>query len=31
MWRLGTWSNDGLGSVRCLVGLDDLAGLFQPK
>ena len=31
MWRLGTWFRGGLGSVRLMVGLDDLKGLFQPK
>ena len=30
-WRLGTWFSGGLGSVRFMVGLDDLKGLFQPK
>ncbi|KAK4817534.1 hypothetical protein QYF61_019452 [Mycteria americana] len=27
---LGTWCSGGLGSVRFMVGLDDLKGLFQP-
>ncbi|KAK4817440.1 hypothetical protein QYF61_014516 [Mycteria americana] len=27
---LGTWYSGGLGSVRFMVGLDDLKGLFQP-
>ena len=31
MWHLGTWFSGGLGSVRFMVGLDDLKGLFQPK
>ncbi|KAK4830495.1 hypothetical protein QYF61_011408 [Mycteria americana] len=31
MWCLGTWCSGGLGSVRLMVGLDDLKGLFQPK
>ena len=31
MWHLGTWFSDGLGSVRLMVGPDDLKGLFQPK
>ena len=31
MWCLGTWFSDELGSVRLMVGLDDLKGLFQPK
>ncbi|KAK4832046.1 hypothetical protein QYF61_020561, partial [Mycteria americana] len=25
------WFSGGLGSVRLMVGLDDLKGLFQPK
>ena len=25
------WFSSGLGSVRFMVGLDDLKGLFQPK
>ena len=31
MWHLGTWFSGGLGSVRFMVGLDDLKGLFQSK
>lgn len=31
MWCLRTWFSCGPGSVRLLVGLDDLKGLFQPK
>ena len=31
MWHLWTWFSGGLGSVRFMVGLDDLKGLFQPK
>ena len=31
MWHLGTWFSSGLGSVRFMVGLNDLQGLFQPK
>ena len=31
MWHLGTWFSGGLGSVRFMVGPDDLKGLFQPK
>ena len=31
MWCLGTWFSGGLDSVRLMVGLDDLRGLFQPK
>jgi len=31
MWCLGTWFGNGLGSVRFMVGPDDLKGLFQPK
>ncbi|KAK4821772.1 hypothetical protein QYF61_000833 [Mycteria americana] len=27
---LGTWYSGGLGSVRFMVGLDDVKGLFQP-
>lgn len=27
----GTWFSGGLGSVRLMVGLDDLKGLFQIK
>lgn len=27
MWCLGTWSKGGLGSVRLIVGFDDLKGL----
>ena len=30
-WHLGTWFSGGLGSVRLMVGLDDLKGPFQPK
>jgi len=26
---LGTWFSGGLGSVRLMVGLEDLKGLFQ--
>jgi len=29
--HLGTWFSGGLGSVRLMVGLDDLKGVFQPK
>jgi len=29
MWCLGTWFSSALGSVRLMVGLDDLQGLFQ--
>jgi len=28
---LGTWFSGKLGSVRLMVGLHDLKGLFQPK
>jgi len=28
---LGTWFSGGFGSVRLMVGLDDLTGLFQHK
>lgn len=28
---IGTWLSSGLGSIRLMVGLDDLKGLFQPK
>jgi len=28
-WCLGTWFSGGLGSVRLMVGLDDLKDLFQ--
>jgi len=31
MWHLGTWFSGGLGSVRFMVGLNDLKGFFQPK
>ena len=31
IWRLGAWFSGGLGSVRLMVGLDDLTSLFQPK
>jgi len=31
MWQLGTWFSGGLGSVRLMIGPDDLKGLFQPK
>ena len=31
MWHLGTWFSGGLGSVRFMVGLDDLKSLFEPK
>jgi len=31
MWHLETWFSGGLGSVRVMVGLDDLKGLFQLK
>jgi len=27
MWRLAPWFSGGLGSVRFMVGLDDLKGL----
>jgi len=29
-WHLGTWFSGGRGSVRLMVGLGDLMGLFQP-
>jgi len=29
IWCLGTWFSGGLGSVRLMVGLSDLKGLFQ--
>ena len=28
---LRTWFSGGFGSVRFMVGLDDLKGLFRPK
>jgi len=28
---LATWLSGGLGSVKFMVGLNDLKGLFQPK
>ena len=31
MWHLGMWFSGGLGSVRVMVGLNDIKGLFQPK
>lgn len=31
MWCLGIWVSGGRGSVRFMVGLDVLKGLFQPK
>jgi len=31
MWHAGTWFSGRLGSVRFMVGLDDLQGLFQLK
>jgi len=33
MWMqcLETWLSDGLDSVTCMAGLDDLKDLFQPK
>jgi len=31
MWHLGTWFSGGLDSVKLMVGLRDLTGLFQPK
>lgn len=30
MWCSGAWFSDGLGTVRFIVGLSDLKGLFQP-
>jgi len=30
-WHLGTRYSGGLGSVRSMVGLDNLKRLFQPK
>jgi len=31
IWHLKTWFSGGLGSVRLIVGLDDLESLFHPK
>lgn len=31
MCSLGTWLSAGLASVRLMVELNDLQGLFQPK
>jgi len=31
MWYLGIWFSGGLGSVRLMVGLNDLKGPFQSK
>ena len=31
MWCLGTWFSGGLGSLRFMVGLNDVKDLFQPK
>lgn len=31
MWHLGTGFSGGLDSVRSVVGLDGLRGLFEPK
>lgn len=31
MCHLRTWFSGGLGSVRLIVGLNDLKGIFQPK
>jgi len=31
MWCLGTRFTDGFGSVRLMIGPDDLKGLFQLK
>jgi len=31
MWHFGTWLSGGLGSVRFMVGLNDLKSLFQTK
>ena len=28
---LGTWFSGGLGSIRLMVGLDELMALIQPK
>jgi len=30
-WYLGTWFSGGLGTVRFMVGLNDLRSLFQPE
>jgi len=31
MWHLWTWFSGGLGSVRFMVGFDDVKSLFQLK
>jgi len=31
MWHLGTWLSGGLGSVRLMIGINDLKDIFQPK
>lgn len=29
MWHIGTWVSGRVGSVRFMVGVDDLEGIFM--
>lgn len=31
MWHFRTWYSGGFGSVRLVIGLNDLMGLSEPK